>query len=352
MKNQSTPDQEIALLVIYTGGTIGMIQDPQTGTLAPFDFDHIYQHIPILEKVHYRIDNHCFDPVIDSSEVKPAFWQELTGVIAKNYERYDGFIVLHGTDTMSYTASMLSFMLENLNKPVILTGSQLPMGMVRSDGRENFLTSIEIAAAAIEGTPRVPEVAVYFENQLFRGNRTTKFNAEDFNAFVSENYPILAEVGVHIRFNDAVIRRPNFRNLKPHTALVENVAILKLFPGISEAVVRSITGIPGLKGLILETFGSGNTPTDPWFIQALKEAIDQGLVICNVTQCKGGTVETGRYVSSLQLEHIGVVSGLDITTESAVTKLMFLFGQGYSAEKVRELFSKPLRGEMGEPEAI
>ena len=346
MKKHSTTDYDTSLLVIYTGGTIGMVKDPQSGSLSPIDFNHIYQHVPILEKIRYRISNYCFVPPIDSSDVKPAFWQELAGVIGENYEQYDGFVVLHGTDTMSYTASMLSFMLENLNKPVILTGSQLPMGVIRSDGRENFLTALEIAAATVDGTPLVPEVAVYFENQLFRGNRTTKFNAENFNAFVSENYPVLAEAGVHIKFNDAYIRKPNFRNLRVHPQLMADVAILKLFPGISLAVVRSIIRIPGLKGLILETFGSGNAPTDQWFIDELKTAIDGGLLVCNVTQCKGGAVEMGRYASSSMLEKIGVVSGRDITTESAVTKLMHLFGQDLPLEKIRELFPLPLRGEI------
>jgi L-asparaginase len=341
-------ESDISILVIYTGGTIGMIQDPRTGSLSPFNFDQIYQYIPVLEKVHYRIDNHCFDPLIDSSDVKPAFWKELAGVIARNYEEYDGFIVLHGTDTMSYTASMLSFMLENLNKPVILTGSQLPMGMVRSDGRENFLTSIEIAAAREEDNPLIPEVAVYFENQLFRGNRTTKFNAEDFNAFVSENYPVLAEAGVHIRYNQAYIRKSNFKKLRLHTRLDENVAILKLFPGISPAVVRSVLEIPGLRGLILETFGSGNAPSDDWFIQLLSGAISRGLIICNVTQCKGGAVEMGKYASSSRLEEIGVLSGGDITTESAVTKLMFLLGQYQDPAQVAQHFPFSLRGEQSQ----
>lgn len=347
MKSVVKNEAEVSLLVIYTGGTIGMMQDPDTGSLSPFDFDHIYQFIPVLEKVHYRIDNYCFEPLIDSSDVKPAFWIKLASVIAENYEAYDGFIVLHGTDTMSYTASMLSFMLENLNKPVILTGSQLPMGMIRSDGRENFLTSIEIAAGRDDDNPFVPEVAVYFENQLFRGNRTTKFNAENFNAFVSENYPILAEVGVHIRYNNVYIRKPNFRKLKLNTALNENVAILKLFPGISRSVVKSLLNAEGLEGVILETFGSGNAPTDDWFIQLLKEAIDGGLIICNVTQCKGGMVEMGKYASSRKLEQIGVISGQDITTESAVTKLMFLLGQYDDKKKITELFQTSLRGEIG-----
>ncbi|HRY99476.1 MAG TPA: type I asparaginase [Bacteroidales bacterium] len=344
--NNISAENETSLLVIYTGGTIGMVKDPGTGSLTPIDFNHINEHVPILDKLRYRISHHCFDPPIDSSEVKPAFWQQLATVIGENYSRYDGFVVLHGTDTMSYTASALSFMLENLNKPVILTGSQLPMGVIRSDGRENFLSSLEIAAMQVDGTPLVPEVAIFFENQLFRGNRSTKFNAENFHAFVSENYPVLAEAGVHIRFNHAYIRKPNFRNLRVHSALGEEVAILKLFPGISHAVVASLLHSPGLRGLILETFGAGNAPTDDWFIRELQQAIERGLVICNVTQCKGGAVDMGRYASSLPLERIGVISGYDITTESAVTKLMHLFGQGYDAGKVKELFTLPLRGEI------
>lgn len=339
-------EQETALLVIYTGGTIGMIQDPISGTLSPFNFDHIYQHMPVLGRVKYRIAHYCFDPLIDSSEVTPSFWQALVQVIGDAYEDYDGFVVLHGTDTMAYTASMLSFMLENLNKPVILTGSQLPLGMVRSDGRENFITALEIAAARLDDTPLIPEVAIYFENQLFRGNRTTKFNAEDFNAFVSENYPLLAEAGVHIRFNHPHIRKPNFKNLKVRTSLDPRVAILKLFPGITQEVVSAILSSPGLQGIILETFGSGNAPTETWFIQSLQHAIDQGLIILNVTQCKGGSVEMGRYASSLSLEEIGVISGKDITTESAITKMMFLLGQGYSKPEIKKWLQTPMIGEM------
>ncbi|HOI00204.1 MAG TPA: type I asparaginase [Bacteroidales bacterium] len=338
--------QETALLVIYTGGTIGMMQDPVTGSLSPFNFDHIFQHMPVLSRVRYRIGHHCFDPLIDSSEVKPSFWQELATVIANAYADYDGFVVLHGTDTMAYTASMLSFMLENLNKPVILTGSQLPLGMVRSDGRENFITALEIAAARQDDTPLVPEVAIYFENKLFRGNRTTKFNAEDFNAFVSENYPILAEAGVHIRYNLPHLRKPNFKNLRLHTQVDPNVAILKLFPGITPNVVSALLSAPGLQGIILETFGSGNAPTDAWFIDLLKEAIGRGITIMNVTQCKGGAVEMGRYASSLKLEEIGVVSGRDITTESATAKMMFLLGQGFKGTSLKKWLETSLIGEM------
>lgn len=335
-----------AILVIYTGGTIGMIKDQVTGVLKPFNFDNIYQQIPALKLFDFKIDNFCFDPVIDSSNMNPVFWVEIARVIYNNYENYDGFVVLHGSDTMAYTASALSFMLENLNKPVILTGSQLPLGMIRTDGRENFITSIEIAAASQDETPVVPEVAIYFENRLMRGNRTIKYNAEHFEAFRSPNYPGLADAGVYIRYHFPNILKPNFKKLKLHTNLDTNIAILKLFPGITPQLVNAILGIEGLKGVVLETYGSGNAPTDKWLVTSLREAIGRGILILNVTQCQGGSVEMEKYQTGMALRDIGVLSGSDITTEAAVTKMMHVFGNYSQRNEIIEQFSRPIRGEM------
>jgi len=334
------------LLIIYTGGTIGMIKEPLTGTLQPYHFGDIYKLMPVLRNFDYILQSVSFDPLIDSSNVTPSFWVKLATVIEENYDKYNGFVVLHGTDTMSYSASMLSFMLENLNKPVIFTGSQLPMGVIRTDGRDNFINAIEIAAAQKDGLPLVPEVAIYFENKLMRGNRTSKFNAENFNAFLSGNYPSLAEVGVHIRYNTEMILKPNNRKLKVNKKLDNSVIILKLFPGIAEIVVKNALNITGLKGVILETYGAGNAPTDAWFIDALALAIEKGIIIYNVTQCKGGAVDMGKYETSMKLSEIGVIGGSDITTESAIAKMMFLLGQGYDSKGIIELLQVSLRGEL------
>lgn len=334
------------VLIIYTGGTIGMYKDLRTGALTPMDFEQIYKYLPVLEQHDYHIECIAFDPPIDSSDMSPDFWIRIASIIEENYEKFDGFVVLHGSDTMAYSASVLSFLLENLNKPVIFTGSQLPIGMLRTDGRENLVNSIEIAAAKKDGVAIVPEVTVFFENTLFRGNRISKINAQHFQAFISGNYPPLAQVGVDIMYNEPYIMKPNFKKLRVYKTLDTQVAILKLFPGITPAVVQSIFQNPSLKAVILETFGSGNAPSDKNFISILKKAVDQGIVIYNVTQCKGGYVEMGKYASSLQLMDIGVVSGHDITTEAAIAKLMFLLGQNLSIDELKRLLELPLRGEM------
>lgn len=323
-----------------------MMKDPKTGSLVPFDFGNIYQNMPILRNLDYVIDFFSFENLIDSSNMTPGFWIELAEKIEENYEKYDGFVVLHGSDTMAYSASALSFMLENLAKPVVFTGSQLPMGMVRSDGRENFVTSIEIAASKIKGKSCAPEVCIFFENQLLRGNRATKFNAENFNAFSSGNYPTLADVGIKIKYNREFIAKPQGGKLIVHKKFDSNVGILKLFPGITHDFVKHALNTPGLKGIIMETFGSGNAPTSKWFLDDLAKAIKKGLIIYNVTQCKSGSVEMGRYETSLNLDKIGVVSGYDITTESALAKMMYLLGEGYGHEDVKKYLQTPLRGEM------
>lgn len=339
-------NEQNSILIIYTGGTIGMVQDPATGILKPLTFKNLYRHLPVLENFKTHFDFYTFKPLLDSSNMSPAFWVELATVIEKNYESFDGFVVLHGSDTMAYTASALSFMLENLNKPVIFTGSQLPLGMIRTDGRENFINSIEIATASEQETPLVPEVAICFENKLYRGNRTTKFNAEHFGAFVSGNYPVLAEVGVYIRYHEDLILKPNFKKLKVHKELDDNIAILKLFPGINQNIVRNTLTTPGLKAVILETFGAGNAPTVAWFLDLLKDAVRNRIILFNVTQCEGGSVNIGKYETSARLGEIGVIGGSDITTESAVTKLMYLLGCGFSKEEVERLLQVSLRGEM------
>lgn len=335
-----------SILILYTGGTIGMVKDEQTGALKPFDFDDLLNQIPALKLFDFDIASYCFDPIMDSSNMNPAYWVKMVEIIEENYELYDGFVVLHGSDTMSYTASALSFMLQNLNKPVILTGSQLPMGVIRTDGRENIITALEIAAAKVDETPLIPEVCIYFENQLLRGNRTIKYNAQNFQAFLSPNYPELATSGIYINYNLNAVHKPNFKKLKVYKELDCKVAILKLYPGISQNFIKSVLLDKDLKGVILETFGSGNAPDYPWFLGLLSDSIDHGTIVMNVTQCQIGKVEMGKYETSIKLKEMGIVSGKDITTEAAVTKMMYLLGAFSDHEKVRKLLNKSIVGEM------
>ncbi|SFK31640.1 asparaginase [Proteiniphilum acetatigenes] len=342
-------DRNANVLLMYTGGTIGMVENAETGALEPFNFSHLYSNMPEIKRLKFNVETYLFDPPIDSSDMSPSIWQQIVHVIEDHYDEYDGFVILHGTDTMAYTASVLSLMLDNLTKPVILTGSQLPIGKLRTDGKENLITALEIAADKKDaiGRPIVPELCVYMQNLLMRGNRTTKINANNFSAFTSPNYPYLGEAGLNIRYNDQFILKPDYE--KPvnfNYAMDPHVVILKLFPGISEAVVRAHLAIPGLKGVVLETYGTGNSPIDLWFIDLLHDAIEQGIVIVNVTQCLYGGVEMHRYENGQRLEKLGAVSGHDITTEAALAKLMVLFGEGKTPAEVKRLMSVSLRGEL------
>ena len=334
-----------SVLLIYTGGTIGMIENPETGALEAFNFDQLQENVPELKRFNYRISSYQFNPPIDSSDMEPTLWAKLVKIIHYNYNNFDGFVILHGTDTMAYTASALSFMLENLSKPVILTGSQLPIGVLRTDGKENLITSIEIAAAKHpDGTAIVPEVCIFFENHLLRGNRTTKINAENFNAFRSYNYPTLATDYDRIRKADP--KTP----MHPHYVFDTNVVILTIFPGIQENIVKTVLNTPGLRAVVLKTYGSGNAPQKPWFIQLLKEATQRGIVIVNISQCSTGMVEMARYETGLHLLDAGVISGYDATVESVLTKLMFLLGHGLSPREVRNEMSRSIAGEFTRPE--
>ena len=342
------PNQIPAVLLIYTGGTIGMIENSETGALESFNFEHLQKHVPELKRFNYHIATYQFTPPIDSSDMEPALWAKLVHIINDNYDRFDGFVILHGTDTMAYTASALSFMLENLSKPVVLTGSQLPIGALRTDGKENLITAIEIAAAKYpNGTPIVPEVSIFFENCLLRGNRTTKSNAEGFKAFNSFNYPVLAHAGIHINYAHEHILKPDGNKpLKPHFLFDQNVIILSLFPGIQEAIIDNVLHVPGLKAVVMRTFGSGNAPQKKWLVKKLKEATERGIIIVNISQCLSGSVEMGRYETGIHLAEAGAISGYDSTVESAVTTLMFLLGHGLPPEEIRKKMRTCMAGEI------
>lgn len=333
------------ILLIYTGGTIGMMEDIETGSLVPLNFNELKTYIPELKRFAFNVDVKSFDHPIDSSDVRPETWMNIGQLIFDHYEDYEGFVVLHGTDTMAYSASALSFMLRNLKKPVVFTGSQLPIGKLRTDGKENLITAIEIASAKRNGESIIQEVTVLFDSNLFRGNRTHKFSTENFDAFISPNHGALAHIGIYIKYElKNLLRSDGVLSLSK--SLDQNVAILKIFPGMTIDYIRAVLGIPDLKGIILETYGSGNAPKDDALISELKSAIERGICILNITQCSKGFVEQGRYATSAALQKIGVTAGGDMTTEAAMTKLMFLLGQGLRGSDLHQALITPISGEM------
>ncbi len=335
------------ILLIYTGGTIGMVKDYKTGALRTFNFDKLLEHIPEINHLKCNINSISFNAPIDSSNMNPKHWINIAEIIESNFSKFDGFVVLHGSDTMSYTASAVSFMFENLSKPIIFTGSQLPIGDLRTDAKENLITAIEIASAQENGVPIISEVCLYFEYKLYRANRTTKINAEHFQAFMSPNYPAIAESGVHLKFfKQNLLQLPANKTLKVRKKLEVNIVIIKIFPGITKNVIKSILQIKGLKGVVLETFGSGNAPSEKWFVDLFEVAICNGIQVVNVTQCAAGSVIMGHYETSIELEKIGIVSGFDITTESALTKLMYLLGENIPRNEFKSIFETSLRGEI------
>lgn len=336
------------VLLLYTGGTIGMGRSPQTGALEPLDFNNLVANMPEMEQIEAGIDVYQFDKPIDSSDMRPDAWAKLVRIIDSRYEQYDGFVILHGTDTMAYTASALSFMLENLTKPVILTGSQLPIGQLRTDGKENLVTSIELAAARnADGSPMVPEVCIYFSGKLLRGNRSTKQNADGFNAFDSFNYPHLCDAGVNFTFHTHHILKPDFsKPMTPHYDMDSRVCVLSIFPGIEENLVRHMLEAEGLRAVVMRSYGSGNAPQQPWLIDTLKNATERGIIVVNISQCVEGFVAMERYDTGFQLKDAGVISGRDSTVEAAITKLMYLLARYNDIALVRQLMSQPIAGEI------
>ncbi len=335
-----------SVLLIYTGGTIGMTRDPESGTLRPAQLSELRAQVPELDKLDLTLDSHAFEEPIDSSDMTPEVWKELAAIIERQYEAFDGFVILHGTDTMAYTASALSFMFEGLGKPVILTGSQLPMEILRTDAKENLLTAIEIASSYEDGVPLVPEVAIYFESKLLRGNRTYKFNAEHFDAFRSDNHPSLGTVGVRIQIHREYVLPLPKGPFRVRPSLGDAISILTLFPGIRKQDVERVLTASGLKVLVLQTFGAGNAPTFPWFRERVEAAIEGGLTVLNITQCRAGPSLQGYYEASAELERSGVIEGRDMTLEAAVTKSMVLLGDDPSPATLRERLAEPLRGEL------
>lgn len=343
------------VLLIYTGGTIGMDENPETGALEPLDFEHLVECVPEFKRLSIEVETYQFVPPIDSSDMHPEKWVQMVEVIEKNYDDFCGFVILHGTDTMAYTASALSFMLENLTKPVVLTGSQLPIGKLRTDGKENLITSIEVAAAYKEckmqnaELPIVPEVCIYFSGKLLRGNRATKINAEGFAAFDSFNYPHLGDAGINICYHEQNILKPDFS--KPvifHKATDPNVIVFSLFPGVQPSIISHVTDAPELRSLVMRTYGSGNAPQQPWMFRLLKKATSAGINIINVSQCLAGSVEMSRYGTGFHLSESGVLSGQDATVEATVTKLMVLQGMYSDQKLIKEMMQKSLAGEISE----
>ncbi len=333
------------IFIIYTGGTIGMVKDPESGTFIPFDFELIQKNLPDLSRLNYKLTIHSFVPIIDSSNMKPHIWVEMAELIRDNYELYDGFVILHGSDTMAFSASMLSFLLEGLQKPVILSGSQLPIGEIRTDARENLMTALEIASAKKNGKSIIQEVCILFDNKLFRGNRSFKYNSDKFEAFRSPNYPVLAEAGIHIRYNEEVLLDNTENEFICHDKIDNRVAVLKLFPGIRKETIESVLN-SDVRSIVMETFGTGNTMTDQWFLDSLSACIQSGKNILDISQCKVGSVELGRYETSQGLKAIGILNGYDMTFEAAITKLMYLQGELGNQEDVAHYIQQSIRGEL------